>query len=201
MEIIKDGTGKGYSAKIDSGNNLHTVSIQETKIQNAVSEGNAYNINTGEIALTSSTESAVLYFKNNESPLNSESGISIDTIIVGVLDGGTVGNDCKITILKNPTAGTIVSNATAVDMNQNRNFGSSNTLDSLAYKGAEGYTFTDGEDFGIVYQSQGSRAVIPIDVILEKGNSIGVKIDTNTNSGTTNVYAALVLHRIDGSIK
>jgi hypothetical protein len=33
---------------------------------------------------------------------------------------------------------------------------------------------------------------------LQKGSSVGVKIDTQTSAGTTNVYAAIIGHRIDG---
>jgi hypothetical protein len=45
----------------------------------------------------------------------------------------------------------------------------------------------------------GSRLFAGINFTIPKGNSIGVKIDTDTTAGTTNVYAALVLHlkRVD----
>jgi hypothetical protein len=162
--------------------------------------GQAYNINTGWIGLTAATESAVLYFKNDESPNNGESGIAIDAVAIGIDDEGTTAGMSTVTIIRNPTAGTIVSGATAVDMNANRNFGSSNTLSSttLAYKGAEGNTFTDGTDTAIFAVNPGTRMYATVDFILEKGSSIGIKIDTDTSSGTTNVYAALILHRLNG---
>ena len=104
----------------------------------------------------------------------------------------------EIKIVRNPTAGTLIDGATAVDMNQNRNFGSNNTLaDSLAYKGAEGNTVTDGDDIIQFYTGAGSRLFASINLVLTKGSSIAVTIDTNTSSGTTNVYAALVLHLKD----
>jgi hypothetical protein len=85
-------------------------------------------------------------------------------------------------------------------MNQNRNFGSSNTLASttLAYKGAEAATLTGGNNIAIFALNPGNRLYAPIDFILEKGSSLGIKIDTDTSVGTTNVYAALILHRLNG---
>ena len=186
--ILNSGAGKNYSAEVDVTNKLAVRSITESESVESTDLGNAYNINTGTIGLTSSTESAILYYKHNE-----DQPIIIEALAVGIGSAGTVTDSSVITLIKNPTAGTIISGATAVDMNQNRNFASSNTLlNSLAYKGAEGNTFTDGDDVGIFYQSAGGRLFAAINFELRKGNSIGVKIDTNTSSGTTNVYAALV---------
>jgi hypothetical protein len=97
-------------------------------------------------------------------------------------------------------------------MNENRNFGSSENLDSLIwnfgssenldsiiYKGVEGDTFTNGTDIAQFYQSAGSRGFYTLDFDLPKGSSIGVKIDTQTTAGTTNIYAAVIGHRVDGN--
>lgn len=202
MNILVDGTGKSYAGKIDANNQFHVFTESETVIQDATNKGFSFNINTGTIGLTSATESAVLYFKNNESPVNGESSIAIDAIAIGIDDEGTTAGMSTITVIRNPTTGTIIDNATAVDMNQNRNFGSSQTLaDSIAYKGAEGYTFTNGDDIIQFYQQPGSRGYYTLDAVLTRGSSIGIKIDTDTSSGTSNVYAALILRRIDGNNK
>lgn len=198
-EQIQDGTGSGKRVKVDPNNQLHTTSITRSNTQDATIKGNSYNINTGDIGLTSTTESAVLYFKSDESPVNGETAFVVDAIAIGIDSLGTTSGMAKITILKNPTAGTIVTNAVAVDMNENRNFGSSENLDSLVYKGVEGDTFTNGTDIAQFYQSAGSRGFYTLDFDLPKGSSIGVKIDTQTSSGTTNVYAAIIGHRVDGN--
>lgn len=199
--VIKNGVGNGNNAFIDANNQVHTFAVTESVIQKAVEDGNAYNINTGTIGLTSATESAVLYFKNDEAPVNGETGIRIDAIAIGIDDEGTTTGMSTITLMRNPTTGTIVDDATAVDMNENRNFGSSNTLASLAYKGAEGKTFTNGDAIAQFYQQPGTRGYYTVDFFLPKGSSIGVKIDTDTSGGTTNIYAALILHRVDGGNK
>jgi len=199
--IIENGAGDSKKARVDSNNNLHTFSVDRTAIQAATRKGNSYNLNTGLIGLTSATESAVLYFKNDEAPVNGESSFVVDSIAVGIDNEGTTTGMSLITVIRNPTAGTIVDNATAVAMNANRNFGSSNTLSSttLAYKGAEGNTFTDGTDIAQFLQSPGTRGFYVLDFELTKGSSIGVKIDTDTSSGTTNLYVALIGHRVDGN--
>lgn len=197
--ILENGVGDGSKALVDNNNQLHVLAENETIIQDAVKKGNAYNVNTGWIDLTSSTESAVLYFKNEEPPVNGVSDISIDAIAIGIDSLGTTAGLSDITIVRNPSAGTIVDNAVSVDMNENRNFGSSNTLSSQAYKGIEGDTFTNGSDFAKFGQGAGTRGFYTVDAILKKGSSIGVKIDTQTSSGTTRLYVALILHRIDGN--
>ena len=197
---LEDGQGTGYQQHVDKNQQAHTFCITETERNNAVETGLAYNVNTGIIALTGSSDSAIMYFKNNESPINGEADLVIDTIIIGINTlSATITEKTVATIIRNPTAGTIVSNATAVDMKGNANFGSSNTLDSLIYKGADGYTLTDGDDYAKVLCKSDERTTIPeLNIDLPKGSSIGIKLDINT-SGGGNVYAAIVCHRKDGN--
>jgi hypothetical protein len=197
MGMVIEGAGTGgYKVDVDSTGKMQTRSVTENENQWSTEIGDGYNINTGTIALTSSTESGVLYFKNNENKV-----FIVEAVAVGIGSAGTVTDSSIITLVRNPTSGTLISGATAVDMNQNRNFGSSNTLsDSLAYKGAEGSTVTDGDDALLFYQSAGGRLFASIGLELKKGNSIAIKIDTNTSSGTTNVYAAIVGHLKDETL-
>lgn len=195
---ITDGRNS-KTAKVDENNQLHTFAVTRNVIEEAEINEDAYNINTGVISLTTNTASALLYFKNNEEPFNGESRIIVNSIVIGVNSAGTQSQESIATVIKNPTTGSIVSNATNVDMNVNRNFGSNTTLTSVAYKGAEGRTFTDGTDFAVIQCSAGSRNLIPLGIVLEKGNSLGVKMNPYTTGGTTGVYVALVLHRVDGN--
>jgi hypothetical protein len=198
-EEIKDGTGSGKVAKVDNNNQLHTFAVTETENQQSTRLGNSYNLNTGTIGLTSSTASGVMYFKNDEAPVNGESSFVIDAIAIGIDNQGTQAGACNITIVRNPTGGTLISNAVAVDMNKNRNFGSSKELDSLVYKGVEGDTLTGGNDIALFYQNVGTRAYYSIDMEVPKGSSIGIKIDTQTTAGTTNLYVAIIGHRVEGN--
>jgi hypothetical protein len=194
-ETIKDGMGDGYQARVSANHQLRVVSVSLTEVGDATAKGHSYSINTGLIALTSTTESGVLYFKNEESSINGETDIVIDSIDIGIDDSGTTSGVSHITVIRNPTS---VSFSTAVDINANRNFGSTDTLDSLAYKGAEAATITGGDDIEFFIQSAGTEKNYLVDLELQKGNSLAVKIDTQTTAGTTNVFVALVLHRKDG---
>ncbi len=196
-EQIIDGTGTGNRVGVNSNKQMKTFAVSQTENQQATKKGNSYNINTGIIGLTSTTESGVMYFKNDEPPVNGESSFVIDALAIGIDNQGTQAGACIITLVKNPTS---VSFSTAVDMKENRNFGSSNELSTttLAYKGAEGATVTGGDDIAIFFQNAGTRGYYSIDMEIPKGSSIAVKIDTQTTAGTTNLYCAIIGHRIDG---
>jgi len=153
----------------------------------------AYNVNTGVVNLTSANKSAILYFKNTGiNPIEIESLF----YLIGNSTGGT--GDMLISVLRNPTAGTIVSTASDVEMNQNRNFASSNQLTANAYKGAEGNTFTDGDKvIESIFNQSPSRAAISVGIIrLEKGNSIGIDITPGTSNTSLDVEFAISLYEV-----
>ncbi len=185
-ETIKDGA-TGNITKVDSRQRLHTDALTKTSSENETEVGNAYNINTGTINLTTATVSAILYLKNNE-----DQDLVIKKIfyIIGTSTGGS--GDMDITALRNPTAGTIVSGATAVDININRNFGSSKTLIIDVFQGAEGNTFTDGNSaLGTLQGDAQVNVVEPGTIVLPKGSSIGFNITPQTGNTSMDVQIAL----------
>jgi len=191
MSTIEDGSGDSYTAKVDLNKRLHTRSVSLTEHHDSTDLGDSYNINTGVVTLTTANDSAVLYVKNNE-----EKGLNISAIVVGMgpSTGGS-GGIPKITMVRNPTAGTIVSGATAVDISSNRNFGSSNILSADAYKGdGTAMTFTDGTEHIISFQTANGRAFFTVDEILPKTKSIGIKIDPQAGNTSMDVYVALVCY-------
>lgn len=190
-DSIVSGTGNGrYAAEVSSDNKLRTRAVIETETQHAVELGDSYNINTGDISI--SADSALLYFYNGE-----EEDVFIDAIALGITDG-TQSDIQKAMVIRNPTAGTIVSGASAVAMNSNNNFGSAKTLSaSTAYKGASGNTFTNGTDHALLYQSDNGRLYAGLPMLLPKGSSIGIELDVNLSSGSVTVYAALVAHLVE----
>ena len=179
MEQIQDGTGKGYLAKVDNDNRLYTKSVISTEQEHESSNGLAYNINTGIITLTNATKTPVLYLKNNE-----EFDLIIDTVLymTGASTGGS-GN-VLVEIVRNPTAGTIVSGASDVEMNVNRNFGSTRSLSANAYKGATGSTLTDGVKFiESILSTATQRVAVSVGaVIIPKGSSIAIQITPPTGN-------------------
>jgi len=145
MSIIEDGTGAGYKQKVNANNRSYVNAVTESEEVEGVHRGDAYNINTGEISLTSTSPSAVLYIQNNETE-----DLVITAIAVGVSSGGTVNDSGRVQIIRNPTGGTLITDTTNVDQNQGRNFGSSKTLTINAYKG---YTYPCTTKFSYFFAS------------------------------------------------
>jgi len=187
-EQIMDGTGSGQKSRVDRNNQLHVFAVTESEQKQASLKGNEYNINTGEIALTGTNESAVAYFKNDE-----ESDYVITGFAVGIgTRSASITDLAAVRIYKNPTGGDIISDATPVDMKSNTNFGSNKNLKSttLAYKGKDGGTTTGGDLHAILYSGDG-RLSAPLSIELPRGSSLSVTIDLNT-SGGANVYCAII---------
>jgi len=190
MAIIQDG-GTGKSAAIDNTARLSTRSVQQSETENATDTGDSYNINTGLVTLTTAGESGVFYLSTNE-----DKNVHIDSVVVimGPSTGGSATDTTRIRFYRNPTAGTLISGASAVDDNENRNFGSSKVLDSTAYKGAEGNTITDGAVIIESLVSPGSRVAFSIDLVLTKGDAIAVSLEPNDSNTSMKTMVAAVLH-------
>ena len=189
--ILRDGTGGSYLAKVSPENRQHTVAITQTTQEQAAIDGRAYNLNTGDITLTDAVDTPVMYLKNNN-----DQDLVISAVACGFgASDGTAGDPNTITLVRNPTAGTIItSTPTDIDMNQNRNYGSSLTLLVDAYKGATGDTMTDGSDIIQIYQTESGRMFASIVEILPKGKSIGIKIKPPATNSSMRCYAAIIAH-------
>lgn len=187
MAFIEDPRN-AKRAFINQDNRLEVAATNTGEQLVVTGKGHGYNINTGLIGLTSTSESGVLYFENHE-----DHEIIVEALAFGLDDLGTHSGKPLITVVRNPSS---VSFSTDVDINCNRNFSSSNTLKSttLAYKGAEGATVTGGEDCLLLHASTGSRLYATINLVLGVGNSLAVKIDPQVTSGTCSLYAALIMY-------
>lgn len=184
-ETIKDGTGKGYQLKVGSDNRAQVRAVVEPEVIHNAESGNAYNFNTGLISITG--DATLMYLKNN-----SDNQFILTGIALGSFEGITHSDDPYITLVRNPTGGDLISDATAISMNQNRNFGSSKTATVDIYKGKVGGTITGGNDIAILQSTPGGRSFYTIDFILPKGSSIAVKLTANVSSGSANMYCALI---------
>jgi len=189
---IRDNTGSGgYGAEVDANNDLHTFSITESREQAATLKGDSYNVNSGFVTFTVGSEEGILYLKNNETR-----NLHVSSIIC-ILGTSTGGTNCKIRVYKNPTTGELISDATAADINSNRDFDSGKTLDATAYKG-DGATsdITDGSvHIGSIIQA-GSRVAFNIDEILRIGNSIAITYECASNT-SMECMAAIVCNLQD----
>lgn len=184
---IKSGDS-GDIAAVTINKRLKTAAVSVTLTELATETGDTYNISTGTAALTTSNESALFYLKNNE-----DTDLLIDTIIVNIKD--YVGTDGQpvLKIYRNPTDGTVISNATDAGQS-NRNFGSSKSVDTNMYQGGEGETMS-GQD-AIIEVFLPSTAALTINafttlVVLKKGSSLGVSYTPPTGMTSVNIVVAV----------
>jgi hypothetical protein len=193
MTRIESGSGNGNEAKVGNDLRLYTQGISESESQHALDLGNAYNINTGIVSIAA--ETGMMYLKNNE-----DKNFLIEAVAVGIGAGSfNTTSFATVTIIRNPTTGTLIeSTPTNVDINVNRNFGSSSTLTADAYKaGASGDTITNGDDIIIFAMANAqSRLYATVGLELQKGNKIGIKVDPNLSAGSTDCYVAIIGHLI-----
>ena len=185
--IINDGTGKNFSMRVDSSNRARVHAVTESEQLHAIEEGDGYNINTGLISI--SGDGTLLYLMNSE-----DRDVVIESVVVAGFKGITFSDDPMLTIIKNPTGGDLITDATAVDMNTNRNFSSNNTFIGLAYKGKTSGTITGGSDIGIFKLNQNGRDAFGLNLLLQRGDSVALKYTGNISSGSANYYAAISMY-------
>lgn len=174
--IIIDGTGAASRLKVDSNNRAHVLSTSQTRISDVSSrDKQAYVVATGFISYTTTASfSGMLYIKNTDTQ-------SRDMFIEHIRVCGTCTcehmESVQVKVIKNPTAGTLISGASEA-YTENNNFGSANVFNGLAYKGADDTTVTDGDWFTqfVVHIPGHSTQDYNDSIIIPKGSSIAFMI-------------------------
>ena len=187
-EEIKDGTGTGNKVKVGDKNRLHTHSLSATAATVATATGDAFNVSSELVTLTSANESSLLYISNTETDM-----ISVTTLFVniGSSTGGTGNGLIKFHL--NPTAGTLITDETAAQV-LNRNVGDPTTLGVNAYKGAEGKTCTGGD----VIQLPHAGGAIASEYILPRGSSFALSYTPLTSNTSVQIQIGfLVIKKYD----
>jgi len=189
-KTIIDGTGKGYHAKVGSDNRLAVDSITETIQEAAIAAGDGYNLATGRITLTSTSESALFYLENLE-----DHELEITSVFINTsASAGTLSGQPCLKIYRNPTGGTVVDDATAITTSSNSNFGSNKTLSANVYEGDEAKTLT-GNTATIDVPLPSRAAVTFIEfstkVVLPKGASYGITYQPETGSTSVDIIAGV----------
>ena len=185
---IKDSS-TGYIAEVNSSKRLQTRSVTVSEQQQRSIDGYGFNLNTGTIALTSANESAVMYVKYTGTKT-----LHIQSVAVGVGKLGVSTDPVLVKMYRNPTDGTIVTNAVEGSQFENKNFGTATQLTSDFYKGVEGDTLTGGNLIAQFYANQSNRLFADIDFILPPQTSIGISLTPNDDGTGGNVYVALICH-------
>lgn len=182
---IQDGTGSKRKLKVTSANRALVQSVVISEEDEAIIRGEGYQIVSGTQSFTGSTETGVLYIKNND---DRDFVLDRAVLILGSTNGT---GDWTFQTLRNPTAGTIVDNALAAGIS-NSNHGSAKQPRALSYRGVEGDTMTDGTGAPLPIQQTQNRTVFPLGRRLPTNTSIGWKL--TPPSGNTSTKAVLVTH-------
>lgn len=191
--LIRDGLGRGFEMGVNNRNRGLVDSVQKTVNQQATLDGESFNLNTGNINLTSGSESAVFYVQNTDN----ENNLVIDFIvfILGASNIASTSESTDAKIVRNPTGGTLITGASDVDVNSNRNFFSGKELLVNAYKGAEGNTVTGGTDHFETIINHPTRVQVSVDILLGVNNSLAVAYTPPSLNTSLNVMVAAICHR------
>ena len=185
---IQDGAGTKRKLKITTANRALVQSVVITEEDEAIIRGEGYQIVSGTQSFTGSTETGILYIKNND---NRDFVLDRAVLILGSAVGASSDSDWTFTVLRNPTQGTTIDNASPAGVS-NSNHGSANTPNVTSYKGPEGSTLTNGTGAPQPIKQSIDRIILPLGRRLPKGTSIGFKI--TPPPGTTSTKALVVTH-------
>tara|TARA_R110002074_G_scaffold144499_3_gene292215 strand:- start:15602 stop:16198 length:597 start_codon:yes stop_codon:yes gene_type:complete len=191
MTVIRD-PNSGNGQHVDEDNRAHVNAVTQGQDEDGLHHGKAYTINTGSITLTDAVDTPVLYIKNNEVD---DLIISVGSVGLSASTGGTGNQQPIVTVVRGPRGGTIVDNATAVDIKANRNFGSALTGDNIiAYKGVTGNTMLNGADMAIFWMDAGTVLNANVNILIPPGSSIGVNLKASGSNTSMNAYVSVICH-------
>jgi hypothetical protein len=185
---IQDGTGTKTKLRITGANRALVQAVTITEEDDAIIRGEGYQIASGTVSFTGATTTGVLYIKNND---DRDFVLDRAVLILGSAVGASSDQDWTFTVLRNPTAGTTITNQLNAGIS-NSNHGSNNTPNAISYRGVEGDTITDGGGAAQPIKQSIDRIILPLGRRLPKGTSIGFRITPPT--GVTSTKALVVTH-------
>lgn len=181
---VEDGTGKGYLVRVDKNNRAHTQSLTQTAASNAAAENNdAYKFSSGIVNITTTGSfSGLLYIKNTDTRRFVISAIRV-----------SCDDKSQWRLVKNPTGGTLITNAVAANEN-NTTFNGTKVFSGDSYKGVNGDTITGGLNFDQVVGisgpyhdwSEGS-------IVLGKDNTIAIEVKPSVAADCTAMISGYYL--------
>ena len=197
MTIIKDGRGSGNNVRVGPTYRIYTDALTRTDRDIAALTGDAFNINTGSITLTSANESGVLYVKNDSTDH------LVCSQLVYMFAGSTGGSGSgEVYVYRNPTEGTLRSGASTSGLRlENKNHGSNKPVDGEVFRGAEGNTVTDGDIYIETFLGIGSTARLELGyLVLPQGTSLAVTVIPPAGNTSMDIKIALAVNYIDPDV-
>jgi len=187
---IKDGSS-GNIAGVTEDHHLQVAGRIDDRIRAESEKGLAFNVNAGFSTLTSANESALLYFSNPAGIGGND--IDIDLIVYNTKTSTGGAGEGEWRMDKNPTGGTIISDAVAVNVS-NWNTGAQDftTSAAVAYSGGEGKTATGGTPIPYSTLKAGDRLPLRVPLTIAPGTSIAVFGTPPAGNTSMDVSVALV---------
>lgn len=188
---IQDGTGSNIYAKVDSENKLRVGSVSEPEFVHASELGDTYSVGSGPLNLTDSTESAILYFKNQESR-----DVFIKTLNITWLasNGGT--NGFSIQIYRNVLESSEIVTDGNIGRSSSFNLGSTKELQAQIYKGGQG-KLINGVPGELAYfdSTKSDTRILDIEgFIVGRGQNVGISVTPSTGNSSFTVGIGLNLY-------
>lgn len=180
---IKDGSGRGYLARVNSQQKLLTEATVFTNMHQISNNfGQAYVVTTDFIPITTTVSySGILYVQNTSTDLHMH--VALIKAAQDVLT--------QWKFIKNPTTGTLISTATLAKIT-NLNFNSNNIGQAVVYQGANALTVTDGIEAALWTENAGG---IPIGldgaVILQTNDTVAFMAQP---TATANINMSLMVY-------
>lgn len=186
--FIDGANNPGNRAYVDNEGHVLARSKSISEQTDAAQKGQSFNFNTGTLTLTTDTESSLFYVKNNE---DQDIVISRVFVTMGPSTGGA-GKNWSAKIVANPTGGTVISAGTD-KAPQNFNFGSSQTLDSVAKVGGQAFTCTGGSvPVEFLFPSDAYRTQVPFEsIVLPRGSSLCFSVTPPAGNTSVVIQAGL----------
>jgi hypothetical protein len=188
-DVIKDGTGSGFQAKVDSENNLRVRAIQRSELAHALDEGRTWNIGSGFLTLTNDSQTPLLYIRNT-GIIHLE--VDLYVLLTKASTGGD-GSDGLVEVLRNPNGGTIVTDEAAAAV-VNTNFGSANEPTIDAYTGGTSKTVTGYDATMRSKVGAENRLLLGILTKLPKGASLCVAYTPPAGNSSMEVEAIVEMY-------
>jgi len=189
MAMIEDGLGTGLRAQVNAKNRIVVEAVTFDREDDAISAGVGYQLTSGQVTYTSGGTPACVFYMENEEDVD----VVLDRVVfmVGTPSGAT--GDWFHRIIRNPTGGTIITNAVPGGIS-NSNHGSANLLNggNSIYKGVETDTITGGTGVALPVQVTSNRILFPIGRRIPKNQSFAVEI--TPPPGITAALSVTVCH-------
>jgi hypothetical protein len=186
-ESTRDGTGRGYRARVTQDKRLSTNAISESVVDAGAIVGDTYNIATSPITITGTTESAIFYIRNLD-----ERDLLISSVFLNTFNSvGTLnGSQPILKVVRNPIAGSLITNQVAAGVISNNNFGTNLFPNATIYEGVDGDTFTSFNlEIPVPLPTRAAVTFLEFAtrVVLKRGSSYGIKYQPEAGSTSVDV--------------